>query len=240
MVSTLLVFLSILVLESILSIDNAAALAVIVNKSLTDPKQRKKAMTYGIVGAYLFRGVSMFGVGIILNNPLIGIYAKIIGGLYLLKLVYTYFYGDSDGDPNTGWAIQIGKFLGLSIFWQTVVAVEFLDMTFSIDNILAVVSMTKNMTVIILAVFLGILAMRFVAQVFSNLLEKYPKLEATAFIVILLLGVKLIVSGLSDWLPGLKSIKDIMDNHSFDFIFSGITMVIFFFPLLMPAKKEIN
>jgi predicted tellurium resistance membrane protein TerC len=97
MISTIFIFITILVLESILSIDNAAVLAVVVNKSLSDPKERKKAMTYGIVGAYLFRGLSLFFVGYILYNPMFGVWTKIIGGIYLLKLVYTYFWGDADG-----------------------------------------------------------------------------------------------------------------------------------------------
>jgi YkoY family integral membrane protein len=238
MLSTIFIFITILVLESILSIDNAAVLAVVVNKSLSDPKERKKAMTYGIVGAYLFRGLSLLAVGWILYNPLFGIWAKLIGGFYLLKLVYSYFWGDSDGDPNTGWAVKFGTLLGLNIFWQTVVAVEFLDMAFSIDNLLAVVSLTDKMLVIIVAVFLGILFMRFIAQKFSILMEKFPKLESTAFIVILLLGLKLILSGLADWLTPLKFIKDFMGTHTFDFGFSCFTMIIFFFPLLMPNKIE--
>ena len=234
---TIFIFLTILVLESILSIDNAAVLAVVVNKSLSDPKERKKAMTYGIVGAYVFRGLSLLAVGWIIYNPTFGIFAKILGGLYLLKLVYSYFWGDADGDPNTGWAVKLGTMLGLNVFWQTVVAVEFLDMAFSIDNLLAVISLTDKMIIIISAVFIGILIMRFIAQKFSILMEKFPKLEATAFIVILLLGFKLILSGLADWLPSLKFLKDFMDSHTFDFAFSFFTMIIFFFPLLMPNKE---
>ena len=46
MLSTIFIFITILVLESILSIDNAAVLAVVVNKSLSDPKERKKAINY--------------------------------------------------------------------------------------------------------------------------------------------------------------------------------------------------
>jgi YkoY family integral membrane protein len=234
---TIFIFLTILVLESILSIDNAAVLAVVVNKSLSDSKERKKAITYGIIGAYVFRGLSLLAVGWIIYNPTFGIFAKILGGLYLLKLVYSYFWGDADGDPNTGWAVKLSTMLGLNVFWQTVVAVEFLDIAFSIDNLLAVISLTDKMIVIITAVFLGILIMRFIAQKFSVLMEKFPKLEATAFIVILLLGFKLILSGLADWLPSLKFLKDFMDSHTFDFAFSFFTMIIFFFPLLMPNKE---
>jgi YkoY family integral membrane protein len=160
-----------------------------------------------------------------------------LGGLYLLKLSYSHFYGEADGDPETGWAEKIGSVLGLSVFWQTVVAVEFLDMAFSVDNLLAVVSLTQNMTIIVIAVFIGILAMRFIAQWFSVLMEKYPKLESTAFVVILLLGLKLILSGLADWLPMLSQVKEVMALHTFDLVFSLITMLIFFYPLFFPNKQ---
>jgi predicted tellurium resistance membrane protein TerC len=93
------------------------------------------------------------------------------------------------------------------------------------------------MVVIVIAVFLGILAMRFVAQKFSVLMERFPKLETTAFIVIFLLSIKLILSGLADWLPALSIVKNVMSTHSFDLIFSACTMVIFFFPLLFPNKE---
>lgn len=240
MVTTITVFITILLLESILSIDNAAVLAVVVNKSLKDPSERKKAMTYGIIGAYLFRGLSLLIVGWILYNPTFGIFTKILGGLYLLRLAYTHFTSEADSteEGELNWATKIGSALGLNIFWQTVLAVEFLDMAFSIDNLLAVVSLSQNMTVIIIAVFLGILAMRFVAQQFSQLMEKYPKLEATAFVVIALLGFKLILSGCSDYFLVLKPIKDLMSLHTFDMVFSAITMAIFFFPLLNPSKGK--
>lgn len=235
--SIIFIFLTILILESILSIDNAAVLAVVVNKALDNPVQRKKAMTYGILGAYLFRGVSLLAVGWILYNPMFGIWAKLLGGFYLLKLAYTYFWGKQESDVNTSWASRIGKFFGLSVFWQTVLAVELLDIAFSVDNLLAVVSLTENMYAIITAVFLGILIMRFVAQKFSTLLHKYPKLESSAFVVIFALGAKLIVSGLCDWLPILMPLKAILDTHTFDIVFSCITMLIFFLPVIIRYRK---
>jgi len=51
-ISSLLVVLNIVLLEAILSIDNAAVLATMV---IELPKhQQKKALKYGILGAYFF------------------------------------------------------------------------------------------------------------------------------------------------------------------------------------------
>ncbi len=72
----------------------------------------------------------------------------------------------------------------LSPFWRVVIAVEFIDLMFSLDNLLAVVALSDKLWIIVFGVFVGILAMRFVAQYFISLLKKYPSLETSAFLVI--------------------------------------------------------
>ena len=55
--------LSLIVLEGLLSADNALVLAVLV-KHLPE-KQRKKALLYGLLGAYIFRFI-FIGIGVYL------------------------------------------------------------------------------------------------------------------------------------------------------------------------------
>jgi predicted tellurium resistance membrane protein TerC len=87
-------------------------------------------------------------------------------------------------------------------FWATVASVELMDLAFSLDNVFAAVALAgsipepQKLYVVMIGVFLGILAMRFVAQYFVKLLEKYPALEKAAFTVIGVLGAKLILSGM--------------------------------------------
>src|SRR6202000_137177 len=93
--AALLIILNLIVIESLLSVDNAAVLATMV---LDLPKnQRNKALRYGIIGAYVLRGVCLF-----LASWLIKIWwLKPIGGLYLLYLAFTYFKGKFD-EANGG------------------------------------------------------------------------------------------------------------------------------------------
>src|SRR5690606_29707440 len=79
-------------------------------------------------------------------------------------------------------------------FWATVILVELMDLAFSIDNVIAANAYTKNIILIWVGVFIGILAMRFVAQGFVRLMEKYPFLDTCAYFVIGLLGTKLTLS----------------------------------------------
>lgn len=181
-----------IIIESLLSVDNAAVLATMVMDLPTE--QRGKALKYGIIGAYVFRGICLVLAGFLVTIW----WLKPIGGLYLLWLAYDWFKGEQtpqaeddllDKKSNWLYRITVGS---LGNFWATVALVELMDLAFSLDNVLAVVAFTKNIVVIWLGVFIGILAMRFVAQAFVRLMERYPFLEACAFTVIGILGLKLL------------------------------------------------
>lgn len=238
MIAALIVFLNILFIEIILSVDNAAVLAVIVNRKLSDSVQRAKALKYGIWGAFIFRGLSLFFVSYILYNPSIGAWFKIIGGLYLCYLTFTHFTKKEDSieEGNTSIGDFFGKLFGLGAFWSTVISVEILDMAFSADNLVACVALSKNIYIVCGAVFLGIIGMRFVAQKFSKLLEIFPNLETSAFFVILILGIKMLLSGIYDFYPESYSHK-LLNHHNTDLVFSGITLCVFLLPILL---KRIN
>lgn len=240
--TAILVFLTILAIELVLSIDNASVLAVMVNKKLDTEVERKKALKYGILGAYVFRGLSLALVSWIIYNPEVGAWFKIIGGLYLTYLFYGHLKPKDDNEAEDGkadWLERICSKLGINRFWSVVIMVEFLDIVFSIDNLVAVVSLSNNIYIVIGAVFIGILGMRFVAQYFSKLLQKYPTLENSAFLVILLLGVKMLLAGIMDFFPTTK-IHEILNGHTTDLVFSAITLVVFLFPIIRNKYKRNN
>lgn len=229
----LLILLNLLILESLLSIDNAAVLAVMV-KDLP-PSQQPKALKYGIAGAFVFRGISLFVASWLIKI----LWLKIAGGLYLIYLVYNHFKPkESETRPrieNTKGIASIKNAIGA--FWSTVILVEVMDITFSIDNIFAAVALTSNFTLIIVGVCIGIVAMRFAAQWFTVLMRKYPDLENAAFTVIGLLGIRLVVSGIADYAPSMEVVQTVMSAHWFDFVFCGITLLTFMAPI---AKKHLS
>ncbi|WP_462413342.1 TerC family protein [Neobacillus sp. Marseille-QA0830] len=169
-----------IVLEGLLSADNALVLAVMVKHLPKD--QRKKALFYGIFGAYFFR-VLAIGLGVtLINIPWI----KIIGGHYLLWIVLQNFVKKGDGEEE----VQ-SKAKG---FWRTVVTVELMDIAFSMDSIIAAFGVSDQEWILLLGGVLGILMMRGVAQLFLALIEKVPEFETTAFLLVAIIGVRMIVS----------------------------------------------
>jgi YkoY family integral membrane protein len=195
----LLVVAVLIILEGLLSCDNAVVLALLV-KDLP-PEQRGKALRYGIIGAYVFRILALFLAVWIMTVWWI----KVLGGVYLCWLAIDYFR--KHGGDGHGKVREVKRVLGLGAFWSTVVWVELTDIVFSVDSIAAAVALSKKMWVLILGGLLGILAMRFAAQGFVYLLQRFPRLEGCAFAAVAVIGLKLLlefpvdVAGFSRPLP---------------------------------------
>lgn len=181
----LLVVLVLVVLEGLLSCDNAVVLALLVRN--LPPENRGKALRYGILGAYVFRIVALFLAVWIMTVWWI----KVAGGVYLCWLAIDFFR--KHGGDGKDKVREVKLVFGLGAFWSTVVWVEATDIVFSIDSIAAAVALSKKLWVLILGGLLGILAMRFAAQAFVKLLEKFPRLEACAFAAVAVIGLKLLL-----------------------------------------------
>jgi YkoY family integral membrane protein len=189
-VADLITIALLVVLEGLLSADNALVLAILV---LGLPKKdQRKALRYGIVGAFVFRILA-----ILLAVYLIQVaFVKLIGAAYLLWLSYSHFFGRGEGEdrraikPATGW-------LGLSPFWATVAKVELTDIVFAVDSILVAVAMSPKTWVIITGGILGIIAMRLVIGQLLRVVRRYPALVDGAFVIIAWVAIKLVVEYLN-------------------------------------------
>jgi len=174
------------VLEGLLSADNAMVLAVLV---LGLPKhQRKKALRYGIAGAFAFRTLATLFAVYMIRLSLV----KLLGAVYLIWLPYRHFFRGGDAQERRSVAPARAR-LGLSAFWATVVRVELTDIVFALDSILVAVAMSPKLWVILTGGILGIVAMRLVIGQLLAVVERYPALVDGAFIIIAWVGVKLLV-----------------------------------------------
>jgi YkoY family integral membrane protein len=179
------------VLEGLLSADNALVLAVLV---LGLPRaQQRKALRYGIVGAFGFRILAT----LLAVHLLEVLWVKLIGAGYLLYLSWKHFFGETGTEERR--SIKPARpMLGLSAFWSTVVKVELTDIVFAVDSILVAVAMSPKLWVIITGGILGIVAMRLVIGQLLALVRRYPALVDGAFIIIAWVGLKLLLEYLHD------------------------------------------
>lgn len=235
-----------IILEGVLSIDNALVLGILAKRL---PKhQQGRALTYGLVGAFVFRVIAIAMASYLLKWW----WVKLLGGGYLIYVALKHFFFDSrqhadhvevgpDGhpilrDPETGAQLppeheerEIAKRSAVAAaatgeggvlapapaplqaagrrvagFWSTVAVIELTDIAFAVDSILAAIAMipavpadraNPKLWVVITGGMLGVVLMRFAAVVFIKLLERFPRLEISAYLLIIVIGGKLLV----DW-----------------------------------------
>jgi YkoY family integral membrane protein len=197
---------SLVLLEGLLSADNALVLAVMVRHL---PRiQQKRALRYGIWGAFVFRLIAVIFASILLKFW----WLKVLGGLYLLFLALRHFLGGASSGEGGHARPRVG-----SGFWATVVNVEIADIAFSIDSILAAVALAEKLPpnvehatfalpllgnvplpllIVYLGGVLGIIAMRLVAGVFLVLLDRFKGLAEGAYLLVAWIGVGLVETGL--------------------------------------------
>jgi len=170
----------------LLSADNAMVLAVLV-LGLPKPEQRK-ALRYGIVGAFAFRTGATLAAAYLIKLG----WVKLVGAGYLLYLVFRHFGGGQDAEARRT-PRKAQPWLGLTAFWATVVKVELTDIVFAIDSILVAVAMSPKLWVILSGGILGIIMMRMVIGRLLSLVERYPPLVDGAFVIIAWVALQLLV-----------------------------------------------
>lgn len=200
------VLLVLIGLEGILAADNALVMAIMV-KHLPEEK-RKKALFYGLAGAFIFRFSSLFII-----SYLIGIWQlQAIGAAYLIFIAGNHLIKRYVLKKEKHHEEETSDKKG-SGFWLTVLKVELADIAFAVDSILAAVALAITLPpttlptiggidggqflVVLTGGFIGLIIMRYAANYFVALLHKKPGLETAAFLIVGWVGVKLAVYALA-------------------------------------------
>lgn len=176
-----LIIISLIILEGLLSFDNALAIAAMA--SHLPVHQQKLALRLGILGAYLFRGIVLFFAAWIMGNE----WVKWIGAAYLVYLAAKHLSFDGKTEEETHKLKKRTTLIG------TVVSIELMDLGLSIDNVIVAIATVNKSThipqehhiwVVCIGVFIGILALRLVAGWSLGIIKKFPILAKTAFLLV--------------------------------------------------------
>jgi YkoY family integral membrane protein len=229
------------VLEGVLSIDNALVLGLLARR--LPRRLQPRALSYGLIGALIFRVIAIVTAGYLLHWEL----PKLLGGLYLLYVAGKHFVFGSPSSPDhhdaaaahvaemspqakEQLAEQLSHGAGTSspaaatiepqaaqqappakpltthsrMFWTTVGVIELTDIAFAVDSIVAAVGLVApdphpghrfhpKLWLVIVGGMLGVIVMRFAAAMFIRLLEKFPRFETAAYLLVIVIGGKLII-----------------------------------------------
>jgi YkoY family integral membrane protein len=227
------VFLVLIGLEGILAADNALVIAIMVKH--LDEDKRKKALFYGLAGAFLFRFLSLFIISYLADVWQV----QAIGAVYLIfislnHLIRKYVLKHE----KTGHEVKKRR---EDNFWLTVLKVELADLAFAVDAILAAVALAVALPetelphiggldggqflVILAGGIIGLVIMRFAASYFGQLLNKKPGLETAAFLIVGWVGVKLAVYTMSHTDIGILP-KTFPKDPTWKITFWGVLLLI--------------
>lgn len=234
-------------LEGLLSADNALVLAVIAKHLPED--QKKRAINYGIIMAFVFRFGALFAISFIANIWQI----QAAGAAYLLYLGLKHVIQAKFGKENEDIHKDDEKEARGKGFWPTVGKIAIADLAFAIDSILAAVALALGLPdsplghfggmdggqfmVVLLGGIAGLVLIKFAATWFVQLLAKRPALETTAYAIVAWVGVKLAIITLAHEDIG------VLDHHFphstvWTLIFYGVLVGIALLGWFAPSNKK--
>ncbi|PID04081.1 hypothetical protein CSV67_01005 [Sporosarcina sp. P2] len=237
------VLLVLIALEGLLAADNAVVMAVMVKH--LPRMQQKKALFYGLIGAFVFRFAALFMITLLVNVWQI----QALGAAYLLFIAIKHIYDQKKGKEHS---IEPEATKG-SGFWMTVLKVELADIAFAVDSMLAAVALAITLpplgdmvigginggqfSVMLAGGLVGLVIMRFAAHKFVQLLANYPQLETTAFVIVGWVGVKLTVLTLAHEKLGFLPL-DFPHSTEWKLIFWGVLVAIVVIGALISIKEK--
>ncbi|WP_088006602.1 TerC family protein [Indiicoccus explosivorum] len=241
---TLLVLIG---LEGLLSADNALVLAVIAKHLPED--QKKRAINYGIILAFVFRFAALFAISFIANVWQV----QAIGAAYLLYLGLKHVIQARFGKESENIDEEIEEEAKGKGFWPTVGKIALADLAFAIDSILAAVALALGLpdsplgdfggmdggkfAVVVLGGIAGLILIKYAATWFVKLLDQRPALETTAYAIVAWVGVKLAVITLSHDDIGILP-HDFPHSTGWTLVFYGVLVAIALAGWFAPANKK--
>jgi YkoY family integral membrane protein len=169
--------ISVIVLSSLLSLDNSLVVAAIADK--LPRHQEQKAIVFGLAAGIAFRLLALLAVGFIIKYPIV----KVVGGLYLLYIAVKHFM--ASGDETVHHAKEA---LGAAI-----IAITLADVAFSVDNVVATIAMSPKLMVVLIGTIVGGIAMIFTTKLVLVLLKRYHLLEACAYAIVGFVGIVILL-----------------------------------------------
>ena len=237
-----MIILTLIIMECLLSVDNAVVLAA-QTQVLPTKSEKEKSLIYGLWGAYLFRFI-VIGIGTYLINFW---EIKLAGSIYLFYLSFKFFYDQrhpkqaaehekekEEREEGRHKVKKKKKKHVLSLFWRTVISIESMDIVFSIDSVLAALAISDNPVVVLIGGMIGILCMRGVAEIIIKLMDIIPELQPMAYVLIAIIALKLLLA--------LPPLRWEMPNTAFAilvFAILGITIIFHFWRIRKHGHKHL-
>ncbi|MEH1843685.1 MAG: hypothetical protein V7L25_01385 [Nostoc sp.] len=181
-----IVLVILVLLEALLSADNAIALAAIA-RGLEDEELERKGLNFGLVVAYVLR------ITLILTATWVQQFwqFELLGAAYLLWLVFQHFSSQESEDEQD----HEPRFSSLL---QAIPVIAFTDLAFSLDSVTTAIAVSQEKWLVLTGATIGIVTLRFMAGLFIRWLDEYENLEDAGYVTVALVGLRLLLKVVND------------------------------------------
>jgi predicted tellurium resistance membrane protein TerC len=197
-------FATLTVLELVLGIDNVIFISILAGKLPVE--QQARARFIGLSLALVMRIILLFSLSWVigLTAPLFSVFGQsvsgrdlvlLIGGLFLIAKSTHEIHGSLEGEKGT----EVKKVY--STFTSVIIQITLLDIVFSLDSVITAVGMVNNLSIMVAAVVISIIAMMLFAGSIGAFVQRHPTIKMLALAFLLLIGVTLIAEGLHQHIP---------------------------------------
>ena len=197
-------FVTLLLLEIVLGIDNVIFLSILSSKLPT--AQQAKARIVGLGLAMFMRVALLLSITwvIRLTAPLFTVLSQeisgrdtilIAGGLFLIAKSTHEIHQKLEGEEGRSSARVAPTFR--SVILQIIV----LDAVFSLDSVITAVGLVQEIGIMITAVVVAVVFMMAFAGALGRFVDRHPTIKMLALSFLLLIGVTLIVEGFDHHVP---------------------------------------
>ncbi len=194
-------FLTLLVLEIVLGVDNVIFISILASKLPVE--QQARARNLGLTLAMVIRIGLLFAATwiISLTNDLFTLFGYgfsgrdmvlILGGGFLIYKAVREIHEKLEGAESHA---DDGKSPKTITFGAVIVQILLIDIVFSFDSVITAVGMVDELLVIIVAVVLSFGVMLFSSKYIFAFVNKHPTVKMLALAFLVLIGVVLIADG---------------------------------------------
>ncbi|MHB1260724.1 MAG: TerC family protein [Thermoplasmatota archaeon] len=197
------IILTLVLLEAVLSFDNAAILAV-MSRKLPLGEGRRRALNYGLLIAYVLRVIAILAAVVLVKYS----WFLTVGGLYLVFLFAKHFFDMARGKEEHTHHVKTSapkRLFGMSALTIVVIQIGLVDLAFALDQVVAAVAFTKDVPhvkmwvftyqqlLILSAATAGLISLRVLAPFISRLMDWLPSLEHMALVAVGFVGALLVL-----------------------------------------------
>jgi len=204
-------YVSAYLLEYALSVDNIFVISLLFHSFRVPSKYQHRVLFWGIMGAVVFR-LAMLGGGAFLAEKFDWIFY--VFGAYLayqgFKLLRPEDEGEAghdkslavralrrfvrivDGDHGGKFTVHIDGRRALTTVAVCLISIELTDIVFALDSIPAVLSVSKDIFIMVTSNIFAILGLRSLYFVLAGAMDKFKYLKIALAILLMLIGAKLI------------------------------------------------